>query len=141
MLRYRNRLTSGFSERVMTASALWGIHYISIAFQYLTHSSNRRSFDKAHILVNSLSHFDIVNTSCLYYIWCRIWCQCFLSKEIYMTVFIIKYVQTNHFFSAPIFTLNHILIFSKAIVHKNSFRVFILRHNKCFYGLNPYIVT
>ena len=36
MLRYRNRLTSGFSERVMTAPSLWGIHYISIAFQYLT---------------------------------------------------------------------------------------------------------
>ena len=36
-----NRLTSGFSECVITAS------------------------------VNSLSHFDIPNASCLYYMWCR----------------------------------------------------------------------
>lgn len=27
----------------------------------------------------SLSHFDIVIPSCLYYIWCRIWCQLFYS--------------------------------------------------------------
>lgn len=32
-----------------------------------------------HIRVMSLSHFDIVIPSCLYYIWCRIWCQLFYS--------------------------------------------------------------
>lgn len=27
----------------------------------------------------SLSHFDIFIPSCLYYTWCRIWCQLFYS--------------------------------------------------------------
>ena len=33
--------------------------------------------NKLHIRVISLSHFDILYTSCIYYIWYRIWCQYF----------------------------------------------------------------
>ena len=31
------------------------------------------------IRVISLSHFDISCAACCYYMWCRMWCQCFRS--------------------------------------------------------------